>query len=144
MTPQQAENLRILIRYMETRPVERLDMSCIDHCGTPACAWGHARTLDAFKGYESLLCAADLFGLEGIDHGSLAHLFGQSLLVYRGKDLVRMVDYPTPQQWADEARKVLVEHGYSMDGDDGFVAFKAKLLQSIVLDDAGAPCWPTY
>jgi hypothetical protein len=129
MNATQAENLRILIRYMETKvTVPTLDMSTITHnCGTPACAMGHARLCSELRERGMPLdglavVARGFFGMDGEE--SYRHptywgrLFGSWLST--GGNLV---GEPTPHQWAAEARKVLDEQGYSMDeqpADDGF------------------------
>jgi hypothetical protein len=46
MDATQAENLRILIRHMETKVSRTLDMHSIQYpCGTPACAMGEVSEL---------------------------------------------------------------------------------------------------
>ncbi|MDQ2987411.1 MAG: hypothetical protein M3R13_11970 [Armatimonadota bacterium] len=128
MNAWQAENLRILIRHMDTRPVERLDMSSINKCGAPACAMGHALTVVALRerGLNGELSeeAVRFFGLGDDASIGWGRLFGASLRVQGAQ--VDFLHNPTPQEWATEARKVLTENGYSMD--DGFAAFKAKIL----------------
>jgi hypothetical protein len=50
MNPQQAENLRILIRHMETKVTRTLSMDAITGpCGTPACAFGEAACMPHFN-----------------------------------------------------------------------------------------------
>ena len=115
MNTTQAENLRILIRYMDAVQVPQLDMAVTHHsCGTPACAYGHALHVQALKdrGIPSLVASGRFFGLSDKDDG---RLFGGSLWQFEGGRLVNLVAKPTPQQWAAEARKVLAENGYSMD-----------------------------
>lgn len=126
MNEQQAENLRILIRHMETKCDRILDMVAVSRCGTPACALGEAKLIcmpEMFSGsLNTYVRASEVFGLpyeSGVSPGNhrIFRLFGAEL---HGKR------YVEPQEWAAEARKVLAEHGYSMD--DGFAAFKERLL----------------
>lgn len=150
MTPTQAENLRILIRYMDACPKERLDMSQLSDCGTPACAMGHARTIKALglQGQDIAEDARVVFGLPCYTASSLlpswGRLFGSMLLIRSSGQPMRGLINPTPQEWATEARFILSEYGYSMD--DGFAAFKAKILtpipetQGLPLE-RGAPIW---
>jgi hypothetical protein len=127
MNAQQAENLRILIRHMETNVHRVLDMRVIRKpCGTPACAWGEACMVPELQPWLGTLAerktdpvALELvFGCEKSDR-----MFGFSV---NGKADV------TPQEWAAEARKVLAENGYSMDDD--FARFMAKVQEPVVLD----------
>lgn len=136
MNATQAENLRILIRHMETKVTRALDMCRIfvestDEwgCGTPACALGECTVIPELRaqGMDSWLgCARELdsgdprgpvFGLSVVDSN---RIFGEDHRnVWKRGDL-------TPQEWAVEARKVLCENGYSMDEakpDDGFQRF---------------------
>ena len=144
MNEQQAENLRILIRHMETKVKRTLDMSYYgdDECGTPACALGEAKVCAAlshcewpepFNGSDGLWPrhAAQAFG-EGTEN----RLFGTAI----GNAWRRA--YVTPQEWAAEARKVLAENGYSMD--DGFHKFLAKTLmpRPELQGLAHEPIWP--
>ena len=123
MNAQQAENLRILIRHMETTAVERLHMPLFRHpCGTPACAWGHATTLPQFAGAQDEMIGVSIgryFGLPPTTSDwrkGWGRLFGTALMVNQGDSASpRYVESPTPKEWAAEARKVLAEHGYSMD-----------------------------
>lgn len=117
MNEQQAENLRILIRHMETRVTRTLNMACyFDNCRAPACAWGEASTIPALvaqgvKHGASLLDAPEVFGLEHTDYDNhpVTRLFGTSRVnAWKRNDV-------TPQEWAIEARKVLAEHGYTME-----------------------------
>jgi hypothetical protein len=136
MNAQQAENLRILIRHMETNVARVLDMQqTIRFCGTPACAIGEA--------YVCVPVLRDQFpdgAPRGGNYGTLAdrlfgvtfRLFGTAPSAYSTREESRRYENVwgsnavTPQQWAKEARKVLAENGYAMD--DGFAAFKAKIL----------------
>lgn len=146
MNPQQAENLRILIRHMETKVTRTLNMGRVTgDCGTPACAFGEAACMPHFnaiglsamgrsafmdvlwQGRETCLgaIADEIFGTDGDgfflggDGGSRARLFGASMRnAWKRNDVA-------PKEWAIEARKVLAENGYSMD--DGFGKFLDKL-----------------
>jgi hypothetical protein len=109
MNPQQAENLRILIRHMETKVTRTLSMDAITGpCGTPACAFGEAACMPHFNA----------LGLVALPKSSFCSV------AWHGKETML-------------ARKVLAEHGYTMD--DGFAAFKAKILAPLA---EGVPCWP--
>lgn len=133
MNPQQAENLRILIRHMEGACTRTLNMGFIDKsCGTPGCAMGEALTVPALRmlGLERTSVSREMWNhlyndgnpgpIFGLQQSAASRLFGTSILNAWKRDNV------TPQQWAAEARKVLAENGYTMD--DGFAAFKAKIL----------------
>lgn len=132
MNAQQAENLRVLIRHMETRCRRTLDMGTIFfQCGTPACALGEAWTVDGLK--ECFIERPRLSNYEvtcreifGVHHHT--RLFGGSIFnAWKNS-------YVTPQQWAAEARVVLTEHGYSMDvKPDAFPAFMAKVMEPVAV-----------
>lgn len=136
MNPQQAENLRILIRHMESNVVRTLDMGrYFNPCGTPACALGEAATIPALlarglvvHAHEDgkLACPdneAEVFGL--YDEAKLNRLFGLSGSCAWRRSRV------TPQEWAAEARKVLAEHGYAMDEPKPVSDF-ARFMERVV------------
>jgi hypothetical protein len=147
MNPQQAENLRILIRHMETKVTRTLSMDAITGpCGTPACAFGEAACMPHFNalglvalpkssfcsvawhGKETMLgsCADEIFGTEDSDKtDSRSRLFGAGRYNAWHRNAV------SPQEWAQEARKVLAENGYTMD--DGFAAFMVKVREPVAL-----------
>lgn len=147
MNATQAENARAIIRHMESKPVERLFMPLVVHpCGTPACALGHAATARiAGFSYEAgclrrndervvrLEEVTDAFGLP------FHQFFGGRLYTADGAALRD----PTPAQWADEARMVLAEHGYTMDDDKPAMTFERfmEIVRKPVLtstEEAGA------
>lgn len=141
MTPTQAENLRILIWHMETRCNRTLRMAFYASCGTPACALGEACVVPELRnrGLDFPPCEIPMYQGEtdgrgcaffGLSMKDGERLFGTANSNVWGRGTV------SPQEWAVEARKVLSEHGYSMD--DGFAAFKAKILIPLV---EGAPAW---
>jgi hypothetical protein len=124
MNATQAENLRILIRHMETKCNRTLDMDRYGSCGTPACAYGEACVLPHFNAQglhlndaSPSLMRGEIFG-EG---GHVRRLFGGSGFNKWGRDAV------TPQEWALEARKVLAENGYSMDDAKPIPTIRAHL-----------------
>ena len=134
MNATQADNLRILIRHMETRVTRTLNMSSYETCGTPACALGEAtlcsalaRQLPAIRDLNRKV-HGDLFVETMADND---RLFG-----YEGlRTYVWETDSVTPQEWAAEARKVLAENGYSMDApDDGFAAFMDKVREPVAVE----------
>lgn len=147
MNAQQADNLRILIRHMETKVTRVLEMRFyFDGCGTPGCALGEATCIPALaRAGLSQLRRDDgvpiyptnetaVFGLRDADRD---RLFGTPKTCAWGRNDV------TPLEWGVEARRVLAENGYSMDdaapakvGDDGFSAFLAKLREPVALDVA--------
>lgn len=149
MNAQQAENLRILIRHMETK-CERQMLNMLrvhELCGTPACALGEACAIASLglarAGKEGSGCAlliagryAGYFEAASIVFGcadkDVDRIFGGSVRnVWRRNDV-------TPQEWAVEARKVLAENGYSMEPqDDGFGAFVAKVREPLPVEVAG-------
>lgn len=143
MNAQQAENIRILIRHMESNVERPLNMNAVAVCGTPACAMGELPS--AFQEFSLsdvdyrldhngspkriAMISADFFGLGGKEFNpSNLHyrLFGASSCNAWGRSQV------TPKEWAAEARKVLTEHGYRMD--DGFAAFRAKVLEPVAVE----------
>lgn len=146
MNATQAENLRVLIRHMETKVTRTLDMSRFDKCGAPACALGEACVCPELAHLHlpraqdvGFMHVWDVFG-EGSD--PVFRLFGQAERNAWHRDEV------TPQEWALEARKVLTENGYAMD--DGFPAFMEKTLAPVSFPEAtkelqsryfGIPTW---
>lgn len=126
MTPEQANNLRILADHMDG--VKRtLDMERYfsDACGTPACALGEACTIPVL-GLHVLdrlypTNTNEVFGLELEDR---QRLFGSS-----DKNIWKR-EQVTPQEWTAEARKVLAENGYAPKSDP-FPAFLARILEPI-------------
>ena len=122
MNAQQAENLRILIRHMETNVTRTLYMDSYEKCGAPACALGEAKAIGLIKDEQDEHRCSREFGC------SHTGIFSMAIINPWGRADV------TPQEWAIEARKVLAENGYSMDdkaADDGFAAFRAKLLEPV-------------
>lgn len=126
MTPQQAENLRVLIRHMEKNVTRMLDMSRYQNaCGTPACALGEAQAIGLIKSCEKEHISGECFGIEnGLRR---ARLFGTCVTNAWGRSNV------TPKEWIVEARRMLAEDGYSM-GDDGFASFMAKVREPVALE----------
>ncbi|HEX3156732.1 MAG TPA: hypothetical protein VHV32_19035 [Candidatus Angelobacter sp.] len=144
MNPQQAENLRILIRHMETLKVPELGMIRERNlCGTPSCAMGHARTVGALgipSSIDLFSAAINYFGLDPetriLNRNSWCRLFGASLVVWGNDDVPRSSFTPPPKTWAVEARKVLAENGYSMDDKaDAFIA-NIKALPALSFPEA--------
>lgn len=135
MNAAQADNLRILIRHMESlkRPVLNMN-DYFESCGTPACALGEACTIPALAerglgqvGTLRVIVAghANVFGLLGF---ATTRLFGsEDNNAWRRKNV-------TPQEWAAEARKVLAGNGYSMDSPDLFAAFMAKVREPVAVE----------
>jgi hypothetical protein len=122
MNAQQAENLRILIRHMETkcqRPT--LFMGQVHYrCNTPACAIGEAAFIGvgglSFPAYDPAECSVMLRGGRTFYTDAAHEVFGTIDPFLSGITTKRgLTKDPTPQEWALEARKVLAEHGYSMD-----------------------------
>ena len=138
MNAQQAENLRILIRHMETNVKRTLEMPLPSLCAIAVAREVPALVAQGLPAATSLWVprsyhdevAQDFFGLLAWHHPSLYYgrLFGASL---NGKRQV------TPQEWAAEARKVLAENGYSMDDDNTWARDKVAAL--CVVDPA--PAW---
>lgn len=137
MNAQQAENLRTLIRHMETNVTRTLYMPIIsESCGTPACAMGEACMVESFglsfnKGWNYSL----FLNGTSINLGDAAErVFGDAKCkLFNGH--LRGASRPSPHDWAIEARKVLAEYGYSMDEPkpDAFPAFMAKLMQPVAV-----------
>lgn len=139
MNAQQAENLRVLIRHMETRCHRTLDMGkYFASCGAPACALGEA-TVCGLVEREGTNMSAESYPYTfspdnergpvfGLEKRHAAHLFGMS------DDNAWRRDHITPQEWATEARKVLAENGYSMDvKPDPFPAFMARVMEPVAV-----------
>ena len=130
MNPTQAENLRILIRHMETRVTRVLDMEKYFNpvCRTPACALGEA-TLVPELAHLGMRAGGLLFMHHSQDFASSIvdrkRLFSTSDNNAWGRAAV------TPQEWATEARKVLAEHGYSMDTDTEWADAKVRSLATL-------------
>ena len=153
MNATQAENLRILIRHMETKVERVLDMNTIRYsCGTPACALGEAACVPAIAAQglaltergAPFLCswhgdqgprkwAEAAITLFGGTTDSYRRLFGTGATNAWGSNTV------TPAEWTLEARKVLAENGYSMDEPkaaqtfERFMAATLKPVQIAVL-----------
>lgn len=136
MNATQAENLRILIRHMETNVKRTLDMRRIRNpvCGTPACAWGEACMVPELQVHFGTLEArrVGVLPMEVFGHGTC--LFGTSI---NGKADV------SPLEWAIEARKALAEHGYTMDDDKPaptFERFMERVREPVLnaTEEAGA------
>lgn len=137
MNTQQAENLRALIRHMETNCKRILDMSRYfkSSCNTPACAFGEACMVPALQAQGlrtdkdcSRLSEDSLFGA-----GTMRRLFGT-----RSTNSWKRADV-TPQEWAIEARKVLAENGYTMDTPpDPFKRFMDKVREPVSLGSYAA------
>ena len=137
MNATQAENLRILIRHMETKVTRTLDMSMFLNRGAPACALGEAVFCQelAHLGVKEQRIDLSVTGRHFAQtSGDLLALFGPAGMNAWGRVNV------TPQEWAIEARKVLAENGYSMD--DGFAAFKAKILAASYAFNVGEKGYP--
>lgn len=136
MNKQQAENLRILIRHMETKCDRTLDMGrYFTTCGTPACAAGEACTIPALQlaglvssggfSWTSVIGQQAVFGDEAVMDRKLFYALG-------GNPWKR--DDVTPQEWAAEARKVLAENGYSMDeapAPEPFKRFMERVMEPV-------------
>jgi hypothetical protein len=130
MNPQQAENLRILIRHMEGGNVKELYMPLSDHtCGTACCAMGEARRI-------GISGATILPGDIGAISPSARRAFGMNESNGHPQSWIRLFggnlrgNYrPTPQEWAAEARKVLAEHGYSMGDEKPPMTFKSFMVK---------------
>lgn len=154
MTPEQANNLRILIRHMETKCARTLWMERFfttlpspgtslseQVCGTPACALGEATTIPALRltTWDQLHWEyygwSPVFGLNGDER---RRLFASL------EDNAWRRDEVTPQEWAAEARRVLAENGYSMEPNapnpEALKAFMEKLQEPINPE----PALPTY
>lgn len=143
MNPTQAENLRILIRHMDTLG-RTLYMEVFSRCGTPACALGEACTIKALNARGLLPGGEDSdWGFipthAGIDDVRGRSFFGidvpqsERLFDSRHGNAWKRADV-TPQEWAVEARKVLSENGYSMDEPkpaQTFESFMAKALEPV-------------
>lgn len=134
MNKQQAENLRALIRHMETKCERRLDMTVYFRCGAPACALGEACAVPALVnlGVNPTAVMDDALSLVYRLFGDVySRLFSGNLHRFPERHSV------SPQEWATEARKVLAEHGYSMDDKpDAFEAFMGKALEPVPLESA--------
>lgn len=139
MTEQQAENLRTLIRHMESNVTRMLDMGKVHNaCGTPACAIGEA----AYAGIAGLRipradateCCVMLDGRTTFYRDAALDVFGNtSLFAPRLSDV-------SPQEWAAEARAVLAENGYSMvprvsvPVETAFDKFMAKVKEPVAVE----------
>jgi hypothetical protein len=116
---------------MESAVSRTLNMNrYFNECGTPACALGEAATIPTLReaglsrGKHSVGGEDEVFGLT--DHQD-DRLFGFGTIVWQRSNV-------TPQEWAAEARKVLGEHGYSMDAKpDTFAAFMAKVQEPVAV-----------
>lgn len=139
MNPTQAENLRILIRHMETLP-RMLTMNTFfamhdPECKTPACALGEATTLARFRDILSVSRTSAGGWVHGgrAAFGATERLFGTKTENAFGTNAV------TPQEWAVEARKVLAENGYSMDEPKPVPSVAERL--ALVVAGAACPDW---
>lgn len=97
------ERLTILADYMDSLDDPKFTMAEVAHeCGSPACAWGHAK-LVVFKGivekHATLISGSKVF-FDLPDTEMIGHLFGGLSLGIK-----------TPQQWAAHCRAFLAEHG---------------------------------
>lgn len=139
MNPQQAENLRTLIRHMEVldRPLNMHRVAT--HCGTPACAIGEATCIPQFA---MELCPSD-YGSHVVLQGRAMFYAAAARALFAVEDRlfgdintnVWRSNSVTPAEWATEARKVLAESGYAMEPhDDGFAAFMAKVREPIAIN----------
>lgn len=133
MNATQAENLRILIRHMETNVTRRLDMThYFEPCGAPACAAGEACMVPALRaqgmdaGFMRLPNLSVITEVFGDVYGPL---FSGCLNSFRN------ISHVSPQEWAAEARDVLTGHGYSMDEKpDAFAVFMAKVREPVAVE----------
>lgn len=141
MNAQQAENLRILIRHMETNVQRTLDMRWISSncsqenpCGTPACAWGEACMVPELHAELGTLETRKTLGIfPCFGEYAACRLFGTRL-----NDKTDV----SPKEWAQVARAILAKCGYTMEEpEDGFAAFRAKILAPLTED---VPCWPEF
>lgn len=131
MNTQQAENLRVLIRHMETDVNRTLEMNRYGTCGTPACALGEACVAPGLANIGLPKNFDDLhFGVHGryfaATSDDVRRLFGiHTENAWRRSSV-------TPQEWAIEARKVLAEHCYTMDAPaDPFKRFMDKVREPV-------------
>jgi hypothetical protein len=121
MNAQQAENLRILIRHVESLPILNM-VRPWPYDEKPGCAICEARRAGLVPAEPCIEDLAHTF--YAVD---ARRLFSGTLRV-DGK----FIKKPTGAQWAAEARKVLSENGYAMDEPTPaapFVAFKERLLK---------------
>lgn len=145
MTPQQADNLRTLIRHMETKCGRTLNMrvTCLPECGTPACAIGEATAIASLG--LSFEKEGDVFLGAMLRHdGRLRYfsdaaysLFGVTNRLFgAGPDNAFHRNDVTPKEWAVEARLVLSENGYAMDEPkpEPFKAFMARALEPVAVE----------
>lgn len=145
MNPQQADSLRILADFLECGVCGKFDMDLYFHtdreCGTRACALGWATTIPALqqRGLRRSGSGMPEFGLNrgleaaseffGLDHMEACRLFSPNTPVSRV--------WGEAKEAAAEIRLLLAEHGYAMPpSDDGFTAFKVKMLAPVALDNA--------
>ncbi len=140
MNEQQADNLRILIRHMERNVTRTLNMSRYVDCGTPACALGEAGCIPHFQAQGWHIQGNDLLHGDGLYVHDIEATFGmvyERLFSTHHLNLWQSSNV-TPRAWADGARTVLAEYGYSMDdpapADDGFSAFMAKVREPVAVE----------
>lgn len=106
-------------------------------CGTPSCALGEATRCPEL--------AHQMPPLADLDLRNADIFFGGFALIDIPKDVFRLFGmgmdnawgrgFVSPKEWAAEARKVLAEHGYSMDPKpDPFAAFMAKVREPVAVE----------
>lgn len=152
MNPQQAENLRILIRHMETKVTRTLHMAAISRdCGTPACALGEAGaigiaglSLPKYESTSTLIlngATAPMTAVADVVFGLMPFSWSEAKQAHRlfcaATDNAWRRNEVTPQEWATEARRVLAENGYAMDAaptSDGFAAFMDRVRAPVAVE----------
>lgn len=120
MNAQQANNLMVLIRHMEANVTRTLDMSLYERCGSPACALGEAEAIGLIESAEREHVYGEVFGKP----------YPRNIFSIECANPWKRNDV-TPQEWALEARKLLADHGYSMDSDPGYTRFMNKLQEPV-------------
>lgn len=141
LTPHGIFLLHTLIAFMDGLIDDRFTMRVFrHHCGTPACAWGYARTLPAFQfcvqplgrnGYvHALREITSAFGPDSV--GTLSALFVSNLAA----------TIHTPQQWAAHARAKLLEWGINAAPQVGQDPTTSPSQEGLAAEPAvAAPAW---